>query len=178
MRKTASLFLAVVFASIGIARAADNVLVLDGERFHKTVVKFTAVKDADYEAFLFLDKYGHGKTKSTRFDLHGTADGRPIEFQLSFQLYAPGTIEVVPLPDHPNDPAHFAMLIEPDKDTYGDGLQAKLGSMKVTVTKYEAVGGLIEGTVDGVLDTGGRADHDIHVTGHFSLRRQKDVTTF
>lgn len=157
-----------------VVRTGENFILLNGDRFHNEKIKLEP-NNTGYDNLWF----NNGKQKFTDIDLVGKFDGRSVDFQLRF----PGQTGTFIIEDNKaatgsqrNDLDCY--LIMSDKDTYGDGLKAQTGSVKVEITKYDAVGGLIEGTFTGTLDNGKRSDNIITVSGKFSVVRDKDKTRF
>src|SRR5690242_17226001 len=133
------------------ANANANEIVIDGERFHHDRVVF-APKDCS--AVWFTDTTNNGKASSTRLTMHGTLNQRDIQLQLSWPSNKPGTIEIAPGDDDNWNLSHWAILVLADGPTYGSGVQAKLQSLTIKVSQYDAPGGLIQGTFAGALQKG------------------------
>ena len=153
-----------------IVKTGENSITLNGERFHheKIMLKPHAT---GYDNLWF----DNGKQKFTDIDLIGKYDDRFVDFQLRF----PGQNGAYTIEDNrnaggsQNNDNNCSFLMK-DKDTYGDGLGAEPGSVKVIVTRYDKAGGLIEGTIDGTLMTGIRNNIAITISGKFSFIREKD----
>ncbi len=151
------------------AHAHANEIVIDGEPFHHDRVVFAS---KDCSAVWFTDTINNGKASSTRLTMHGTLNQRDIQLQLSWPSNKPGTIEIAPGDDDSWNLSHWAILVLADGPTYGSGLQAKLQSLTITVSQYDAPGGLIQGTFAGALQKG------LRVEGSFSIKRGADIKSY
>jgi hypothetical protein len=166
---TAAIAILLIAAAQNTPSTNANELTIDGERFHKAHITF-APKDCG--AVWFTDTVNAGKASSTRMTMHGTLDQRNIELQLSFPTNKIGEITITPGDDDNWNLSHWAILVQSDGPTYGSGLHAKLDSITIKLTRYDAPGGMIEGTFAGSLQQG------IRVEGSFSIKRGKDISSF
>ncbi len=156
------------------AKPGENFITLTGDRFKNEKIILTP--HATGYNNLWFD---NGKDKFTDIDLIGKYDGRSVDFQLRF----PGKDSTYIIENNrtstgsqQND--NNCLFLMNDKDTYGDGMGADPGSLKVIVTRYDKVGGLIEGSIDGILNTGARNNSVLKISGKFSVIRDKDKKAF
>ncbi len=174
---TALMAVAAMLAAVALGASAQtskptasaNEIIIDGEPFHHDRVVF-APKDCS--AVWFTDTTNNGKASSTRLTMHGTLNQRDIQLQLSWPSNKPGTIEIAPGDDDNWNLSHWAILVLADGPTYGSGVQAKLQSLTIKVSQYDAPGGLIQGTFAGALQKG------IRVEGSFSIKRGADIKSY
>jgi hypothetical protein len=155
-------------------KTGENFITLDGERFHNEKLVLSPHLTG-YDNLWF----DNGKQKFTDIDLVGKYDGRAVDFQLRF----PGQLGTYTIEDNKtstgsqrNDDDCY--LLMKDKDVFGDGLGAQPGSIKVIVTRYDNVGGLVEGNISGKLASGDGTKNNISISGSFSFVREKDRKSF
>ncbi len=173
------LFIALVTFSVSAwhvppVKTGENFIILTGERFKNEKIVLTP-HATGYDNLWF----DNGKQKFTDIDLIGKYDDRFVDFQLRF----PGKDSSYIIENNRTSTGSQknddnCLLLMKDKDTYGDGLGADPGSVKVIVTRYDKVGGLIEGSIDGILMTGARNNTILKISGKFSVIRDKDKKGF
>lgn len=156
-------------------KTGENAITLSGERFHSEKIMLKPHIGAYSNNW-----FDNGTERFTSIDLIGKYDDRSVNFQLRF----PGQIGTYTIEDNRNaggsqNNNNNCYLIMGDKETSGDGMGegGQPGSVKVIVTRYDSVGGLIEGTFTGAL-IGGRTNTTITISGNFSFIRQKNSKGF
>jgi hypothetical protein len=154
-------------------KTGENAITLSGERFHSE--KIMLKPNGEPYDNLWFD---NGTQRFTDINLIGKYDDRYVNFQLRF----PGQIGTYTIEDNRNDTGsqnnnNNCYLTVGDKGTSGDGMGGQPGSVKVIVTRYDSVGGLIEGTFTGALIEG-RNNNTITISGNFSFIRQKNRKGF
>ena len=152
----------------------ESVLTVDGERFHNDKIIFRP-NDTGYDNMWF----DNGKQKFTDINLVGNYDGHSVNFQFRF----PGQKGTYTIEDNRNDTGsqnndNNCYFLMSDKDGFGDGLGGQTGSVKVTVTRFDNPGGLIEGSITGFLVTGNDSNPSITISGNFSVIRGRDRKSF
>ena len=155
-------------------KTGENFILVNGNNFHDA--KIMLRPNASGYDNLWFDS---GKQKFTDINMLGTYDGRKVNFQLRF----PGQSGTHTIEDNRNSTGsqkndNNCYLIVGDKDTYGDGFGGQTGSVKVTITRYEAIGGLIEGNFTGTLSTDWNNKNELSISGSFSFIRGKDKKSF
>ena len=153
---------------------APNYLIVDGERFHADTIIFAS---KDCSAMWWPDRGNQGRAQSTHIRMLGKLNDAPVVFELNFPAHEAGTFDLTHGEGDAYTLSHLAMLSQSDVKTYGDGARATLRRLTVTISRYDAVGGLIRGQVDGLLFMTSNAPYreiDIHVTGRFSITRSAD----
>jgi hypothetical protein len=157
-------------------KTGENFILLDGNSFHNA--KILLKPNASGYDNLWFDS---GKQKFTDINMLGNYDGRKVNFQLRF----PGQTGTYTIENNRNDTGsqnndNACYLLMSDKDTYGDsaGFGGQTGSVKVTITRYDSVGGLIEGNFTGTLSTDWKDKNELSISGNFSFIRGKDKKSF
>ena len=153
-------------------KTGENTITLTGERFHHETIALTACETGADN--LWFDS---GKQKFTDIYLAGKYDGRRI----SILFRVPGQKGTYTIENNRNEGGsqnndNNCYLTLADKDG-SDGTGGQPGSLVVTFTTYDKVGGLIEGTINGTL-IGGQNDVPITVSGKFSIIRNNDRKGF
>ena len=153
-----------------VVKTGENFITLNGERFHnEKIILKPHLTGYDNE----WNEYG--KEKFTDINLIGKYHDRYLEFQLT----VPGQIGTYTIEDNrnaggsQNNDNNCRLLID-DKITYTESLDGETGSVKVIVTRYDKVGGLIEGNFTGTLVTDTKKNTTISISGKFSVIRNKN----
>lgn len=152
----------------------ENFILINGNIFHN--VKILLKPNASGYDNLWFDS---GTQKFTDINMLSNYDGRKV----NFQLRVPGQAGSYTIEDNRNGTGsqkndNSCYLLVGEKDAYGDGFQGQTGHVKVTITHYDAVGGLIEGNFTGTLSADWKDKNDISISGNFSFIREKDKKGF
>jgi len=173
--------IALLWLVIGVGAAAQrgvtddrNSVVASGGRFAGERLSFAP---ADCSLYWVADNAHGGAAKASHLRMLSRRGPATIELQLNFPSQAVGSFDLVPGDGDVYNLTHWAMLSVSDTSNPAGNVDAKLRKLTVTISRYDAPGGVVEGRFTGTLFTTTNAPYrevDMHVDGQFAVTRGPD----